>query len=103
MRATEDAQATELASSEDDGERPPPMDFGESFREAVMKAMGDSGAPAEMDAFLDDLFAMQERVRRESAESGADYVKLCIAKLLRLVNQQPPERLKVINAALGVE
>lgn len=103
MRATEAARAAELASSEDDDAWPPPMDFGESFREAVMEALGDSGAQAEMGAFLDDLFAMQERVRRESAETGSDYVKLYNAELLRLVNEQPPERLKAINAALGVE
>lgn len=103
MRATEAARAVEIASSEDDDEWPPPMDFGESFREAVLKAIGESPAQAEMGAFLDDLFAMQERVRRESAETGADYVKLYNAELLRLVNQQPPDRLKAINAALGVE
>lgn len=103
MRATESARAVEIARSEDADEWPPPMDFGESFREAVMKAMGDSPAQAEMGAFLDDLFAMQERVRRESAETGTDYVKLYNAELLRLVNRQPPERLKAINAAMGVD
>lgn len=103
MRAAEAAQAAELASTEDDDAWPPPMDFGDSFREAVLEAIDDRRVQAEMGAFLDDLFAMQERVRRESAESGADYVELYNAELLRLVNQQPPARLKAINAALGVE
>lgn len=102
-KVSENLQAAELASRQGGDASPPTTDMGRSFREAVVKALGKSHAQAEMGAFLDDLLAMQERVMRESTETGADYATMYNAALLQLVNQQPPERLAAINAALEVE